>query len=237
MCPINSSSKDFLSMSEEVNPHEAVPDVPLESTPEGDGDDGASIPLDKLNELLGRDYKDVDTALESVKETYSFVGKRDELRQNLENVIKATGADEQTVLTKLQSLMSNPEPEQKPEPASFDPDAIKAELTARYEEDRFFDKNPNLESIKDYVKPLKNSNSEFQAMAWDDFAKTEAVSKLVETFSGYEEANSKKSVVESNPKLGAISDKFSQASQALESGNVQAAKATAVSAVIDSMED
>lgn len=220
----------------EVNPQETVPEVPLESTPEGKGDDASQIKLDQLNELLGRDYKDVDTALNAVKETYSFVGKRDELRQGVEDVMKATGQDESTVLQNLQSLMeSKPEESKSESPKQeFNPDEIKAELNARYEEDRFFDKNPEFEAIKDYVKPLKAQES-FKDMTWSEFAQTEQAKKLVETFSGYEEATSKKSVVESNPRLGAISDKLSQAKQAQESGDDATAKSTAVSAVIDSL--
>lgn len=221
----------------EVNPQETVPEVPLESTTEGKGDDTSQIKLEQLNELLGRDYKDVDTALKAVKETYSFVGKRDELRQGLEEVMKATGAEESAILENLQSLMSNQEPTQeKVVKQEFNPDDIKAELNARYEEDRFFDKNPEFDAIKDYVKPLKQQDS-FKEMSWSEFAETDQAKKLVETFSGYEKANSKKSVVESNPKLGAISDKMSKAKEALANDDMNTAKSTAVGAVIDSFSD
>lgn len=219
----------------EVNPQETVPEVPLESTPEGASDDESQIQLEKLNEILGRDYKDVDTALNAVKETYSFVGKRDELRQGLEDVMKATGSDESKTLEALQSLMSTtPEPQAQDKP-EFDPDVLRSELNARYEEDRFFDKNPDIEAMKDYIKPLKNSSDEFKSMSWDEFSKTDAVARLSETFKGYEEANSKKSVVESNPRLGAISDKITQAREAQQSGNDVVAKETAVGAVVESL--
>jgi len=225
-------------MSETVSPQDTVPEVPLESTAEGEGDDNSQIKLDQLNEMLGRDYKDVDTALKSVKETFSFVGKRDELRQNVEDVMKKTGADEQTVLTKLQTLMSEetPTPEATEEKPQVTPDDIRAELTARYEEDRFFDKNPDFESVKEYVKPLKQQEG-FKDMSWSEFAETEQAQKLVETFSGYQEANSKKSVVESNPKIGAMTDKLSKAREAQQSGDDQTAKSNALSAVMDSFDE
>lgn len=221
----------------EVNPQETVPEVPHVSTPEGESDDTSQIKLEQLNELLGRDYKDVDTALNAVKETYSFVGKRDELRQGLEDVMKATGADESKILESLQSLMSQSEETktQEPKGAEFDPDALRAELNAQYQEDRFFDKNPEFEAIKDYVKPLKQQEG-FKNMSWDEFAQTDQAKKLVETFSGFEQANNKKSVVESNPRLGAISDKMSKAREALSQDDLTAAKSNAIGAVIDSFD-
>jgi hypothetical protein len=221
-------------MSTEVNTPESVPDVPLESTPEGVGADESQIQLEKLNELLGKDFKDVDTALKSVKDTFNFVGKRDEISQTVKQVAEASGKDEAAVLETLKSLMTNtnpPAPESSADPRSTDDNFISKE---QYIEDKFFDKNPELESIKDYIKPLKQTNDQFKSMSWDEFAKTEQVSKLMETFSGYDEATNKKSVVESNPRIGAITDKLTRAKQALEAGDVSSAKSNAVSAVMDS---
>ena len=221
-------------MADQVNPQETVPEVPLESTTEGGSDDKSQISLEQLNSLLGRDYKDVDTALDSVKETYSFVGKRDELRQSVEEVMKATGADEQTVITKLKANLMSTEETQKPKEETVSPDTVPR---SQYLEDRFFDKNPELEGLRDYIKPIKESSPEFKEMSWDEFAKTDKVEKLVSTFSGYEEANSKKSVVESNPRLGAASDKLDKARQALQENNDASARQSAVGAVIDSFSE
>lgn len=219
-------------MSTEVITPEAVPEVPLESTPEGVSADESQIQLEKLNELLGKEFKDVDTALKSVKDTFNFVGKRDEISQTVKQVAEATGKTEDDVLESLKSLMSQPTPapESKQDPRASDDNFISKE---QYLEDKFFDKNTELAGLKDYIKPLKMSSPEFQAMSWDEFAQTESVSKLKETFSGYEEANSKKSVVESNPRLGAITDKFTKAREAQAAGDDATAKSTAVSAVMD----
>ena len=228
----------------EVNPQKTVPEVPLESTPEGEGDDASRISLEKLNEHLGRDYKDVDTALDAVKETYSFVGKRDELRQGLEKVIEATGADESTVLEKLQNLMSNPE-EAKIEAQVETPqsDDMVTELQRQmlqerqqYAEDRFFDKNPGYETVKDVIKPLKNT-SDFKDMSWDEFKDTDTVKSVFEAYTAAQEAQSKKSVVESNPRIGAATDKLNTAREAMQNNNDVAAKENAVGAVVDLITD
>lgn len=221
-------------MSEEVIPRESLPDEPHVSSTDGEGADDSRITLESLNETLGKDYKDVDTALKSVKETYSFIGKRDDLRQSLEKVMEATGQDEQTILNNLQSLMSQPDEakvEAPAEPANnFDPDSVIPK--SQYLEDRFFDKNPDYEAIKGIIKPLKNT-SEYQNMTWDEFKETDTVKNVFETYSVANEAQSKKSVVESNPRLGAAADKMSQARQAMNEGNQMAAKESAVSAVTD----
>lgn len=215
----------------EVITQETVPVAPLESAPEGEGAD-SQISLEKLNEFLGKDYKDVDTALKSVKDTFSFVGKRDELRETLEGVMKATGSDEQTVLEKLQSMSQT----QETNPESVDQVAeLQKQMLAerqQYSEDRFFDKNPDFEGIKNIIKPLKGT-AEFSAMSWDEFKDTDTVKAVFETYSTAQEAQSKKSVVESNPRIGAASDKMSNARQALESGDMANARDSAIGAVVD----
>lgn len=229
-------------MSENVIPQESVPDAPHVSAPEGEGADTSRISLEELNETLGRDYKDVETALKSVKETYTFIGKRDELRQNLEQVMETTGQDESTVLNNLQKLMSQSEvpaePQAQPQP-SDEISSLKEQLAlkdAQYAEDRFFDKNPDFETIKGIIKPLKNT-SDFKDMSWDEFRDTDTVKGVFETYSVANEAQSKKSVVESNPRLGAAVDKLSQARQAQTEGNDMVAKESAVGAVVDMLSE
>lgn len=59
---------------------------PLDSKPEGEAPEGESkggenvdaLSLESLNKELGKDFKDVESALASLKETNSFVGKKKE---------------------------------------------------------------------------------------------------------------------------------------------------------------
>lgn len=225
---------------EEVITQETVPEVPLESTTEGGSADASQSLLETLNETLGKDFKDAETALKSVKDTFSYVGKQDDLINSVKGVMKETGLDETAFIEKLKSMSTESKqeaPVEETKSPEVDISALEAKMQAQYQEDRFFDKNEGLANLKDYIKPLKNSTDEFKSMSWDEFAKTDAVAKLSETFSGYEEANSKKSVVESNPRLGAISDKMNTAREAQKSGDFESAKETAVSAVVDSILD
>ena len=64
----------------------AKEDITPESLPDGadvtsSGDEGAvdsGISLEQLNKHLGKEFKDVDTALKSLKDTFSYVGKKKE---------------------------------------------------------------------------------------------------------------------------------------------------------------
>lgn len=65
----------------------------LQSSAEGEGNDSSASEqqqssediLTKLNEASGRDYKDLETALKGVKDTYSFVGKAKQKEQKESN--------------------------------------------------------------------------------------------------------------------------------------------------------
>jgi len=84
-------------------------------------------------------------------------------------------------------------------------------------------------------------------MSWDEFVKSPTASTLVEKVTGYNEIQGKKSILESNPRLGVATDKLTQARQlsqeavrAAQSGDVtssvvaqEAAKANAVASVME----
>lgn len=67
---------------------------PREGVQDGGENKSNSIELAKLNEMLGKDFKDVDTALKSIKDTQSFVGKKMEavkdptIEEKLDNLEK-----------------------------------------------------------------------------------------------------------------------------------------------------
>lgn len=48
----------------------------------------SSVTLDQLNQLLGKEFKDVDTALKSVKDTYGYVGKVGQLEKQVVELSK-----------------------------------------------------------------------------------------------------------------------------------------------------
>lgn len=213
-------------MEPEVTPSNPIPDASQLNAADSTGADKDAISLAELNSILGKDYKDRDTALRSVKETYSFVGKRDDHAKLVKEAVQRTGLSEDKVLERLTNLMT----EQTPSNDNF--------ITKdQYLEDMFFSKNPDLNAVKDIIKPLKNASDEFKSMSWDDYVKSEKISGIVATFKTATEYQNAKSVVESNPRIGSATNKLQAAKQELNEGNYTNAKSNAVSAVIDMLQD
>jgi hypothetical protein len=114
-------------------------------------------------------------------------------------------------------------------------------------EDMFFMKNENIADLRNILTPIKNSSEETKAMSWDQFVQSETAKQVIEPVLGFREVQSKKSVLDSSPRLGAAVDKISQAGQfaeearkAAEVGDVttsvraqNAARDSAVASVIE----
>jgi hypothetical protein len=199
-----------------------LPDESQLNSAEVKSADGDAIHLAKLNEFLGKDFKDVDTALKSVKDTFSYVGKQDSVRQAVKQVMEKTGKDETAVLSAFEKIMSENNAPQG--------DFITKE---QYAEDMFFGAKPELSVVKDIIKPLKTSSDEFKAMSWGDFVKNDKIASIVDTFKVAEDYRSSKSVVESNPRIGSATTKLQSAREAQANGDTSVAKANAVDAVMD----
>lgn len=84
-----------------------------------------ALTLSELNTLLGKDYKDKETALKSLKETYNYVGKAGKLEKELK-----------TMESKLQ-----------------DDNATAIEIKA-IKEELFYSKNPQYSQYRDTIKAM-----------------------------------------------------------------------------------
>jgi len=209
-------------MEIDVTTLDTLPDESQLNSADVKSADGDAIHLAKLNEFLGKDFKDVDTALKSVKDTFSYVGKQDSVRLAVKQAMEATGKGEADVLTAIQKLMSDTN--------TPNGDFITKE---QYAEDMFFNGKTELSAVKDIIKPLKASSDEFKAMSWADFVKHDKIASIVDTFKVADEFRSSKSVVESNPRIGSATTKLETARQAQSSGDHNTAKANALEAVMD----
>lgn len=212
-------------MNPEVIPSSSLPDAPHVSAADSSGADTDAISLAELNNILGKNYSDRETALKAVKETYTFIGKRDDHARIVKEAVQKTGKSEDEI---LQLLTNSNMPENGSQPANPDQFITKDQ----YLEDMFFSKNPDLSMVKDVIKPLKNSD-EFKSMSWDDYVKSDKIASIVDTFRVANEVKSAKSVMESNPRIGSASNKLQSAQQAMEAGNYTAAKENAISAVME----
>lgn len=212
-------------MSEEtLNTPESVPGASDVSAPEGGGTE-AGLTLEELSATLGKELKDKDSALKSIKDTFNYVGGQAKFREQMQTLTQKLGTDETGVLSALEALAGT-------KPASATPQAPAGDYVpkSQYERDQFFATNPSYKGLQDVLIPLKEANPN---MSWSDFVKQDHIANLVEKDKAYAELQSKRSVVESNPKIGAATDKMTEARNALSQGNQEGAKRNAVSAVID----
>jgi hypothetical protein len=231
---------------EEVTTPEALPDAPHVSAPDGEGADlSGSIPLDALKDVLGKDFKDVDGALKSIKDTYSYVGSQAKYREEMSRLSAALNTDEAGVLSVIEKLMSEPNNAGGDHSAPSQPVVDNGQYVTK--EDMFFMTNKELADMRDILTPIKNASEETRNLPWDQFVNSETAKKVIEPIKGYREMESRKSVLDSSPRLGAAVDKITnagqladQARQAALSGDVatasraqEAARASAVDSVMD----
>lgn len=91
-------------MSQEENPTE-VPQVEAESTPAATGDeavsDANSLTLEEINNLTGKQYKDKETALKSIKDMSSQAGKAADLEGKLKEALESGTETPDDVVKKL----------------------------------------------------------------------------------------------------------------------------------------
>lgn len=229
------------------------------ATPEGgaaSGEGGAdagsesTLSLEELNEQLGRDFKDKDSAVKALKDTFSFVGKAGSYQQAVKTLSEQLGTDENGVLDYLSKQAqvhqspSQGEGQSGQEGGQNDqPNPNDYVSREQYERDLFYRDNPQYKGYESVIDAMATAQQKppQEIVEQDDFKSIFDKAQAAD-----EEAN-KKSVVESNQNLGASSDRLSKAKENLnnsaqqaQQGNVaeaaqgeQQARRDAVGAVMD----
>ncbi len=154
-----------------------------------------------ISETTGKQFKTREEALKSVKDTFSYVGKKKE--DIVKEVVQTPAVD----TTKFVSR-------------------------EEFDEATFYAANPDYKSHKDLINALRKGTGQ----SLSEVVNREDFKSLYSKAKAHDEVESAKSVLQSNPRLGAVTDKFSQAKKANQEGNTGAAKHLAVSAVLDAME-
>lgn len=72
-----------------------------------------ALSLEEINTALGKNFKDLPTALKSVKDTYAYVGKRKE------DIIKEVGGNTSEIATELKTIKDNMFFDKNPEYAPY----------------------------------------------------------------------------------------------------------------------
>ena len=183
-------------------------DFTPEAQPEG-GENGAvgdgsvavaDLSLNELNEALGKEYPNKETALKSIKDTFSYTGmKKEQIRAEL---AKEMSIDD------LSKKMSS--------------------LEGQLRDANFYADNPQYKPYKAQIEKFGSNPS--------DVVKDPVFLDMFKKVSAFDETEKSKSVLHNNPRLGKMTDKMTEAKQALSSGNQAKAEDDAVSAVLSAFE-
>lgn len=168
-----------------------------------------SLNLSELNSLLGKNFPTTAAALKSIKDTYSYTGQVGQLKQQLEAL---SGNREQAPTHQVPGLEST----------------VK-ELQRKLEEQTFIAERPDLKEYVPTLRELRNSTGK----SMSELAESEAFKPIFEKVLAQDAAQKKRSVLESNPRLGQVRDKMQEARTYLKEGDMEKARSTAVSNVLD----
>ena len=102
-----------------------------------------------------------------------------------------------------------------------------AEELRQIKEEMFYQKHPEYAPYKDTIKAMGNNPAEV--------VENPAFKSLFEKARGFDESQSLKSVLESNPRVVASQDKLSKAREAVASGRFENAETLAAQAVLETL--
>lgn len=197
-------------MPEDITPN-GLPDGGNQSDADGTASEGSAelLNLSELNQLLGKSFPTKDAALKSIKDTFSYTGQVGQLRAELDRYKASGSAAPQADNSEMMST-------------------VKA-LQEQLEETTFFSERPELKEYQTTLRELRTSTGK----SMSELANSEAIKPLFEKALAQDAAAKKRSVLESNPRLGQVRNKFQEAREALKEGNRDGAVETSISAVLD----
>lgn len=170
------------------------------------------VPLSELNKGLGKDFKDKDSALKSLRDTQTYVAEVGTLKSQLQRFQQSTSPAAAGEVAELRAQMES------------------------LQRDSFFDRNPQFKPIRSVVETFSKAN----AKALNEVVELPEIKELSEKVSGFEQSQKMRTVLESNPRLASSTDKIGKA-QALVATrsrrNIEEAGQQAVSAVMDAYPD
>ncbi len=169
--------------------------------------------LSELKSVLGKDFKDKDTALKSVKDTFNYVGRVGQLEEELKKSQKQpTSAANATEV-----------------------EGIKTELQKMKDELWFADNSaykPHRQLVETFAK-AKGKN-------FSEIVDSQEFKDVFTKVQGFEKIQNTRTVLESNPRLASSQDKLSKAQNLAATRSRKAlseAGEIAVSAVLDAYPD
>lgn len=170
-----------------------------------------SMSLPELNEFLGKSYPTKEAALKSIKDTFSYTGQVGQMRKQLE-ALTASKPGNSSEPSELESTVRS--------------------LKEQLEETTFLSERPEFKEYLPTLRELRTGTGK----SMSELAGSEAYKALFEKAFAQDATQKKRSVLESNPRLGSVRDKTQESRDSLAKGDLPAARESAVSAVLDAFE-
>ena len=173
----------------------------------------STLTLSELRSVLGKDFKDKETALKSLKDTQSYVGKVGQLEKEL------------TTLRNQPASAANTQ----------DVSEVKAEIRKMKDELWFADNaayKPHRTLVEKYAKA--------EGKTFSEIVESPEFKDVFSKIQGFEQSQKMRTVLESNPRLASSQDKMSKAQTLAATRSRKAlgeAGEQAISAVMDAYPD
>lgn len=155
-----------------------------------------ALTLNELNTFLGKNYKDKASALKSLQDTFSYVGR------------------------KVEDITPKIDPNQ----------FISRE---QYEQDMFYSRNAEYSTPE--VREVIDAMAKAKGMSPKDVVNSDTFKAVFSKVKGYDDSQSLRSVLETNPRLASTRDSFTKGAEHLQSGNKDAGEALITKAVLESL--
>lgn len=186
---------------------------------------------DLLNTILGKNFPDDAAAVKAVKDTFNYVGKVGKYMPVITELQTKYGG-EPGALEVLSALTKSPAtPATDTQPRADDGKFVSRE---QYDQDTFYAQNQALAPFKSMITAVqKAGNFETPQAAIEGDATLKA---SIEKATAYDKQQGNKSVLQTNPRLGQVTDNIAQARTAQKEGNQTQAAGLAVNAVLEAFE-
>ena len=153
-----------------------------------------TLSLKEINEHLGKTYKDKESALKSLKDTFSFVGKK------IEQAAPVASESNNDVAKQLKEMKT----------------------------DLFYSKNPDYEPYRGVISKMGENPA--------DVVQTPEFKDVFVKAAGYDKIQKSKTVLESNPRIGMVRNKQTEAIDAVSKRDYNKANRLATESVIEALE-
>lgn len=193
-------------------------------SPDGKGtvDPSSELSLKDINETLGKDFKDKETALKALKDTSNYVGKAGKFEKAVKSVMAGKKMSEEEAIKYIQDQAAT-QPGGEIDESQF----VKRE---DFNKESFYNNNPDYRPYQRIVENFKKAHPE---MPRADIIQSEDFKEDFDKIKAHDTAEKQKSVLQSNPRLGAVKDKMTKAKEAMNEGKQGDAEKAAVDAVCD----